>query len=120
MSDARPLLAATMGDPAGIGPKITVRALLSDDVRAVARCSAIGDARVLERALGACGLAARLNRIASPEAIADRAGVINVLHQQSADPARLRVGAVQKLGGAAVYAAIPAAVKLAMTGSAVW
>jgi 4-phospho-D-threonate 3-dehydrogenase / 4-phospho-D-erythronate 3-dehydrogenase len=116
MSDARPLLAATMGDPAGIGPEITVRALLSDEVRAVARCCAIGDARVLERALEACGLAARLNRIASPEAIADRAGVINVLHQQSAAPARLRMGAVQKLGGEAAYAAIRTAIELAMTG----
>ena len=29
MTDARPVLAVTMGDPAGIGPEIAVRALLS-------------------------------------------------------------------------------------------
>ena len=44
----RPVLALTMGDPAGIGPEITVRALLSPEVREMARCFAIGDARVLD------------------------------------------------------------------------
>ena len=43
----RPLLAVTMGDPAGIGPEIAVRALLSPEVRALARCFIIGDGRVL-------------------------------------------------------------------------
>ena len=33
MSEARPVLAVTMGDPAGIGPEIAVRALLSPEVR---------------------------------------------------------------------------------------
>ena len=68
----RPVLALTVGDPAGIGPEITVRAMLSPEVRGLARCFAIGDARVLDRALKTCGLTATLNRIAAPEAIADR------------------------------------------------
>ena len=41
----RPILAATMGDPAGIGPEICVRALLSPEVREVSRSFVIGDAR---------------------------------------------------------------------------
>ena len=49
----RPILAATMGDPAGIGPEICVRALLSPEVRDASRSLVIGDARVLERALDA-------------------------------------------------------------------
>ncbi|HEX5325848.1 MAG TPA: 4-hydroxythreonine-4-phosphate dehydrogenase PdxA [Acetobacteraceae bacterium] len=116
MNQPRPLLAVTMGDPAGIGPEIAVRALLSDDVCAVSRSFAIGDARVLERALAVCGLAAPLHRIAGPEDIADRPGVIDVLHQDSADPARLQIGEVQALGGTAGYAAIRASIELAMAG----
>ena len=68
----RPILAATMGDPAGIGPEICVRALLSPEVRDVSRSFVIGDARILQRALEVCGLSARLNRIAGPEALADQ------------------------------------------------
>ena len=113
---ARPVLALTMGDPAGIGPEITVRALLSPEVRQIASCFAIGDARVLERALAVCGLNATLNRIAGPEAMAARDGSIDVLHQDSADPAVLQLGKVQALGGESAYAAIRESIALAMAG----
>ena len=105
-----------MGDPAGIGPEIAVRALLSPDVREISRSFLIGDARVFDRALSVCGLSATLNRIAGPEQLADRAGVIDVLHQQTVDPAMLQMGKVQALGGAAAYAAIRTAIDLAMAG----
>ena len=113
----RPVLAATMGDPAGIGPEITVRALLSPEVRAASRSFAIGDARVLERALAACGLTARLHHITKPAELADRDGVIDVLHVDCADPAALRMGEVQPLGGQAAYAVIRRSIELAMDGS---
>ena len=111
----RPILAATMGDPAGIGPEICVRALLSPEVRAVSRSFVIGDARILARALEVCGLSAALNRISGPEMLADQPGIIDVLHQDSADPAVLRMGEVQPLGGQAAYAAIRASIDLAMS-----
>lgn len=110
----RPLLAVTMGDPAGIGPEIAVRALLSPEVRATARCFVIGDARIMQQALGFCGLTATINRIAGPEDIADRDGTIDVLHQETADPAALRIGKIQPLGGQAAYAAIRTSIELAM------
>lgn len=110
----RPLLAVTMGDPAGIGPEIAVRALLSPEVRDVSRSFLIGDMRVFQQALGVCGLTATLNRIAGPEQIADRDGVIDVLHQETTDPAALRIGEIQPLGGHAAYAAIRTSIELAM------
>ncbi len=116
MTEARPILAVTMGDPAGIGPEIAVRALLSPEGRESSRGLLIGYARVFDRALAVCGLSATLNRIAGPEQLADRAGVIDVLHQQTTDPAVLQVGKVQKLGGEAAYAAIRTAIELAMAG----
>lgn len=111
----RPILAATMGDPAGIGPEICVRALLSPEVRDVSRSFVIGDARVLGRALEVCGLNAPLNRISGPEALSDKPGVIDVLHQDSADPLVLKMGEVQPLGGEAAFAAIRASIDLAMS-----
>lgn len=112
----RPILASTMGDPAGIGPEICVRAALDQEVRDLSRSFVIGDARILERALSVCGLTATINRIAGPEDMADRPGIIDVLHQDSADPALLRTGQIQPLGGQAAYAAIKASIDLAMAG----
>jgi 4-hydroxythreonine-4-phosphate dehydrogenase len=116
MTDVRPVLAVTMGDPAGIGPEITVRALLTPEVRRVSRSFAIGDARVLQHALDVCGLSASINRIGAPEQIADAGEVIDVLHQDSADPAQLEMGKVQARGGQAGYAAIRTSIDLAMAG----
>jgi 4-hydroxythreonine-4-phosphate dehydrogenase len=116
MNDVRPVLAVTMGDPAGIGPEIAVRALLDDEVRAAARCFLIGDARVFQRALLVCGLSARLNNVVGPETLADQTDVIDVIHQETADPTVLRVGHVQALGGEAAFAAIKTSIELAMAG----
>ena len=112
----RPVLALTMGDPAGIGPEITVRALLAPEVREVARCFAIGDARVLERALAICGLTGAVNRIGGPEAATGHAAGIDVLHQETADPDALAMGKVQALGGEAAFTAIKESIALAMAG----
>ncbi len=112
----RPVLAATMGDPAGIGPEICVRAALSQEVRDLSKTFVIGDARILARALDVCGLNATLNRIAGPEDMADRPGTIDVLHQETTDPAVLRMGEVQPLGGQAAFAAIKTSIDLAMAG----
>jgi 4-hydroxythreonine-4-phosphate dehydrogenase len=47
--NARPVLALTMGDPAGIGPEICLRALADPDVRAACVPVLFGDAGVLHR-----------------------------------------------------------------------
>ena len=58
----RPILAATMGDPAGIGPEICVRALLSPEGREVSRRFFIRDHRSRAMGLAGCGPAARSGR----------------------------------------------------------
>ena len=46
MSDSRPLLALTMGDPSGIGPEITMKAAADPEVRELARVLIVGPADV--------------------------------------------------------------------------
>lgn len=52
----KPTIAVTMGDPAGIGPEIVVKALASKDVSQVARCVVFGSRSVLEEACHICGI----------------------------------------------------------------
>jgi 4-hydroxythreonine-4-phosphate dehydrogenase len=54
--DPRPLLAITMGDPAGVGPEVTVKALADGELAALCRPLVIGDARVLRKAAEAVGV----------------------------------------------------------------
>ena len=52
MSDTtKPVLAITMGDGAGIGPEIVVKALSRPEVRALCRPLVIGDVMALYRSL---------------------------------------------------------------------
>jgi 4-hydroxythreonine-4-phosphate dehydrogenase len=48
MTANRPTLALAMGDPAGVSPELTARALADADIRAAADLIVIGDRRVLE------------------------------------------------------------------------
>lgn len=54
-----PVIAITMGDAAGIGPEIVLKALAQKDVVSGSRCVVIGDKAVLERTSEALGLGFR-------------------------------------------------------------
>ena len=51
----KPILAITMGDPAGIGPEITVKALSDPALAALCQPIVIGDAGILQAAAGVTG-----------------------------------------------------------------
>ena len=53
----RPVIAISMGDPAGIGPEVILKSLMQPDVRSLARFRVIGTASTLERAANRAGVA---------------------------------------------------------------
>jgi 4-hydroxythreonine-4-phosphate dehydrogenase len=48
MSKERPIIGITMGDPAGNGPEITVKALAHRELYDACRPIVVGDAKMLE------------------------------------------------------------------------
>lgn len=52
----KPLIALTMGDPAGVGPEIVLRALANADLRAECRLAVFGDSAILELCAEVTGL----------------------------------------------------------------
>ncbi len=53
----RPRIALALGDPAGIGPEIALKALLDDQVWALCEPLLVGEAEVLRRHAAPCGIA---------------------------------------------------------------
>ena len=49
-TETLPVIAITMGDPAGVGPEVVVKALADRELAPLARWLVVGDARVLEMA----------------------------------------------------------------------
>jgi 4-hydroxythreonine-4-phosphate dehydrogenase len=111
-----PVLGITLGDPAGVGPEITVKALADPAVRAAARPLVIGDARVVADAVRLARVAAPVRPLASVEAATWDAGAIEVLDLANADPGSFAVGRVSPVCGRAAYQAIERAVQLALGG----
>ncbi|GAB3299936.1 4-hydroxythreonine-4-phosphate dehydrogenase PdxA [Parasphingorhabdus pacifica] len=112
----RPILAVTLGDPAGIGPEITARTLAEPNAAEQARPLAVGDAAVLRRAIDVCKLDARVNPVSSVDQARFEPGVIDVLDLGIA-PADLPWGEVSATAGASAVAAIETATKAALDGT---
>jgi 4-hydroxythreonine-4-phosphate dehydrogenase len=114
-SDSRPIVAITMGDAAGVGPEVVVKALAHTDVYARCRPVVIGDANRLEEAIALCKLALKVERIPTPGAGAYRAGAIDCL-DVGLVPKGLAFGALAEAAGEAAYRYVEKATALAVAG----
>ena len=112
-TDQRPLIAVTMGDPAGVGPEITAKALANPKIRAACRAVVVGDLRTMERAASAVGL-----NVAAVDVDALDQGVdeIQVYDPWGRDLSDVPLGKVDARAGAAAAEAVVAATRLALDG----
>ena len=112
----RPIIAITMGDPAGVGPEVTARALARGEVWDDCRPLVVGDAGVLAQVVALVAVPLALHPIASvPEARFDPT-TPDVLDLRNVDSAALQRGRVSALAGRAAVAYVERAVELALTG----
>jgi len=115
---ALPVIAVTMGDPAGIGPEVVVKALIRPDVRSVCRPVVIGDASRLAVAGTICALSPTIRPIAAPadiRASTSDSPSIDVIDLGGV-PTDLAWGAVSAVAGDAAYRYVAEAARLALRG----
>jgi 4-hydroxythreonine-4-phosphate dehydrogenase len=115
MTDKRPVLAITMGDPAGVGPEVIVKALDHAQVWDVCRPLVVGDARWMAEAAQLVGTDRPVRPI---QKMVDAQGgaFLEVLDLANVDAGRLARGRVSPEAGQAAYEYIQQAVRLALTG----
>jgi 4-hydroxythreonine-4-phosphate dehydrogenase len=112
----RPLVGITLGDPAGVGPEIILRALREADIYDLARPLVIGDRMALERAGEAAGGTPRLNLVKSPADGKYTLGTVDLYDVGSPDLDGLEWGKVQDFAGRAAFRYVETATKLALAG----
>jgi len=117
MHENKPLLAITMGDPAGCGPEIVAKAAISDVVRQNARLLCIGDLDTLRQAFATIGSDMQVAPISSVRMISSKPGELPILDLSNVDRKRLQIGKVQRQGGQAAYEYIIRSIDLALEGS---
>ncbi len=117
MTTNRPLLGITIGDPAGIGPEITLKALKEEEFYRLSRPLVIGSARVLERTREQLGLSLKIHRVKDPSEGRYTAGTVDVLDMDNIDVSSLRMGVVQEHCGRAAFEYIQRAAEWAKEGT---
>ena len=116
-SRRKPRIAVTMGDPAGVGPELCVRALNDPELREIAQLVVFGDAVVLKEAASATG-----QRFDFP--VSDASQWRTVSHSDSVvvdlcaiEPSQFKPGIISASTGQASYEYIDAAIHAAQDGS---
>ena len=110
-----------MGDAAGIGPEIIVKALAHESVYSLCQPIAIGSPAIFQDACSRFTTPAgtsqlKLNIIETPIQASAKHGTIDVLDVSSISPQDISVGTIDTRAGAAAVRAIEAGVRLAMQG----
>ncbi|MEJ0074488.1 MAG: 4-hydroxythreonine-4-phosphate dehydrogenase PdxA [Alphaproteobacteria bacterium] len=110
----KPLIAIPVGDPAGIGPEISLKAALDPSVREIARPILVGDPGVIDRHAKACGISADflvLDEVNGAHWPADRLPLLAVRSNEAID---IPFGSASAVSGRLSLAAARAAIHAAL------
>ena len=109
---SRPRIGITMGDPAGVGPEVVVKALAHAEVYAQCRPLVIGDASRLERAAAIAGAQLSIRVVRGPEDARFEPGAADCIDLALVPP-DLPFGKLSVQAGEAAYRYVERAVALA-------
>jgi 4-hydroxythreonine-4-phosphate dehydrogenase len=116
MAHHKPRIAIAAGDPAGIGPEVSLKAALDPAVRRACDPIVVSDPEVVARHARACGINAELRVVARAGGGAPSARRVDVLACPQPEAARLAFGGASAASGRAALAFAGAAIQAALAG----
>jgi 4-hydroxythreonine-4-phosphate dehydrogenase len=116
MMTERPIIGITMGDAAGVGPEIIVKALSKKEMYDISHPIVIGDASVLQDALKVAKVNLNFNPVKNPSSAKFEQGTIDVIDLKNIRLSELKMGQSQAMAGKASVEYVEKAVELAVKG----
>lgn len=113
-STRKPVVAVTLGDPAGIGPEICVATMQSEEIYNECKPFLIGSVPIIERAMNINKCDFKVNKISKPSEGKFEFGTIDVLETGPYDCNSIEWGKVQKLAGQMSYDYVMKSIELGM------
>ena len=109
-----PLIGISMGDPAGIGPEICIKAL--SDISVYERCKPIvvGDAEVMTQAVNFLNSDLKINPVSDIQAAKFEFGTVDVFDLKNVELSELKLGEVSAMAGNAAFEAVQKVIDLAL------
>jgi 4-phospho-D-threonate 3-dehydrogenase / 4-phospho-D-erythronate 3-dehydrogenase len=112
----KPIIAVTMGDPAGVGPEVTIKALTAPEIRRLCFPVALGNLQVFQKAARRSHLPIRIQEITDVKQIALPGHTVGVLNCTKLEMTRFKPGISTAQTGRAALEAVQTAARLAVTG----
>ena len=117
MTVKRPVIGITMGDPASIGPEITLKALNNPSIYEQAKPLVVGDLGMMYKARETVGLKnLKFHKISQVSEALFEYGTIDVLDMGLVDSEKLELGKVSKEAGEAAFQYVVKVIELANKG----
>ena len=113
----KPIVAISNGDPSGIGPEITLKALAKAEVRDVAAPIVVGSPDVFERDLTLAGAPLKIRLLEKPADATGEAGTVEILPFDRLDLSQCPRGEVSAEAGRYSGLSIAKAIELGMAGT---
>lgn len=113
----KPVIGITMGDPAGIGPEITLKVFARKELFEKCRPVVVGDAAVLEQAKKFVGLPElKIHAITEVSEAVFSYGTVDVIDLGMVRTEKLVIGEVSGMAGDAAFAYVKKVIELALAG----
>jgi 4-hydroxythreonine-4-phosphate dehydrogenase len=116
VSNERPILGISMGDPGGVGPEVAIKALGQKEIYGLVRPLVVGDFRVMEDVLRFTDVKVMLNPIEKIANARFEYGTLDILDLHNMAMDRLRYGEVTREQGNASFEYVIKNIELAMSG----
>jgi 4-phospho-D-threonate 3-dehydrogenase / 4-phospho-D-erythronate 3-dehydrogenase len=113
-----PVLAVTMGDPAGIGPEIAAKVFAMPELYLRCRPVLTGNASIMQKALKLFKIDLKINPVESMNNAIFRYGTIDVFDLTVENPESIEFGKISVAAGDIAFRSVEKAIELAMSGEA--
>ena len=114
--NSKPVIAITVGDPCGIGPEITAKALSLTGIYDKCNPLAISDADIMRQAVEIANVNLKINPVENLKDCKYKYGTIDVFDLKNIDVEKIEFGKVTKIGGEASFQYIVKGIELALGG----
>jgi 4-hydroxythreonine-4-phosphate dehydrogenase len=111
----RPLIGISVGDPAGIGPEITAKALALSEIYQLCRPLIVAEAEMVKEAVRFSGLDLKIHAISSPREGLFQLGVLDILDLKNIDSKSIRHKVVSAEYGRASFEYVKKVIELALS-----
>jgi len=112
----KPVIAVTLGDPAGIGPEIIAKTLADPETYRICRPLVVGESHAMRMGVEVAGLSLTINPLAEPGEAGFSHGAIDLIDLRDLDPSRIEMGKPAAMTGAASVDYVVYAADLALAG----